>query len=436
MCLSACSGSGDDPIEPTPKPEVIKSEITIDSSVITNGLSFSNEKGEQTISFTTNESWTLSVASTTSGATWCTASTTNGTKGSASVKFTVIENTDYDNRSVSVTIKSGTATKTFNISQKGVNALLVTTDKYEISQEGSSIEIEVKANISYEMEISENAKSWITESSGRGLTTYKHTLNIAMNEEMEKRKGEVYFKSGDKVETIKIYQAGGAILLLSENEYHVSDKGDTITVDIRSNIEFGVQMPDVDWIADEASGRGLSSHTLKYIVLTNDEYDNRSADIIFYDKKSKLKDTLKITQAQKDAIILSQKEINLSAKAETIEVILSANVEFEVEMPNVNWIHKNSSRSLTEHKVNFYIDENKSKENRSAKIIFINNSKQLSDTIFVNQSLSDEYIPYLTFTTEGNQSFSMTKAVSSLEYSVNNGDWFELGTDTVDFGGG
>ena len=38
--LASCSGGGeDDPITPTPNPEVIKSEITIDSSIIANGLS-------------------------------------------------------------------------------------------------------------------------------------------------------------------------------------------------------------------------------------------------------------------------------------------------------------------------------------------------------------------------------------------------------------
>ena len=176
LCLSACSSGGDDPIEPTPKPEITKSEITIDSSIISNGLSFSNVAGDQSISFTTNENWTLSVASTTSGTTWCAASATSGTKGSASVKFTVTENTQYEDRSVSVTIKSGTASKTFSITQKGADALLVTTDKYEVDQEGGTIEIEVKANIDYKMEISEKAKDWIKESSSRALTTNKHKL--------------------------------------------------------------------------------------------------------------------------------------------------------------------------------------------------------------------------------------------------------------------
>ena len=196
MCTSfiACSDEGDDPIGPTPTPEVPKSEITIDANLITNGLSFSSVQGEQSISFSTNEDWTVNVASTTSGATWCTASATSGTKGSASVKFAVTENTDYEDRSVSVTIKAGTASKTFTITQKSADALLVTTDKYEVSQEGGTIEIEVKANIDYEMEISEKAKDWIKESSLRAMTTYKHTLEIAANEDAENGKVKSHSK--------------------------------------------------------------------------------------------------------------------------------------------------------------------------------------------------------------------------------------------------
>ena len=387
ICLSACSGGGDDPIEPTPQPEIIKSEITIDSNILTNGLSFTSEKGEQSISFSTNESWTLSVASTTSGATWCTASATSGSKGAANVKFTVSENTDYDNRSVSVTIKSGTATKTFTISQKCADALLVTTDKYEIAQEGGTIDIEVKANIEYKMEISEEAKDWITESPGRGLTPYKHTLKIAMNEDNKKREGEVIFKSGDKVETVKIYQAGGAILFLSQNEFNVSDKGGSISVDIQSNIEYGVQMPDVDWIIDEASSRGLSSHTLKYTIKANEGYDNRSAFIVFYDKNSELKDTLRIIQAQKDAIILSKKDISVISDGGTIEVKVVSNVDFEVQIPSeTTWITQTDSRALSEKSVYLKIAENIEEESRNAIITFTNKDSQINENITINQA--------------------------------------------------
>ena len=429
--FASCSdGGSEDPINPTPKPDDVKYEITIDASVISNGLSFDTKAGEGSISFTANANWTLTVASTTSGATWCKASATSGTKGSATVKFTVEENTDYEDRSVSVTIKAGTASKTFTIIQKGVDALLVTTNKYEVVQEGGTIEVEVKANIDYSMEISETAKGWISEASSRALKSYKHTFNIASNEEAENREGEITFKSGDKVETVKVYQAGGAIIMLTQDEYIVSDAGEMITVEIKSNIEFGVQMPDVDWIVDEASSRGMSSHTLNYYIEPNEGYDSRSAEIIFFDKNSDLKDTLKVIQAQKDAIVISKTEYTIPVEGGTIDFEVSSNVEFNTEI-SVDWIKQvTTSRGLENKQLHFTIDENTELE-RGGTITFIyGDIKQV-----VNVWQEGEEIPYLTFTAESPQAIKIDKYISSLEYSVNDGEWKKLGTASVVFGG-
>lgn len=389
LCLSAC-GEIENPIEPTPdpKPEEVKSEITIDADIITNGLSFTSATGEKSISFTTIEDWTLSIAATPSGDAWCSASTTSGAKGNANVKFSVSENTSYDDRSVSVTIKSGTASKTFTITQKYAEALLLTTNKYELSQEGGTIEIEVKANIDYEMEIAESAKNWITEAKTRTLTTYRHTLIIATNEELEKREGEIYFKSRKKVETVKIYQEGvDAVIMLSQKEYTVSAAGETISVDIMSNIEYGVQMPEVDWITDEPTTRGLSSHTLKYTIAPNEDYNSRSTGIIFYDKNGNLKDTLKVVQAQKDAIIINSKEYSVSCKKQTLKVKLQTNVSVHVNIPAdvENWITHVSTKSLLDKELVFEIANNEDTLSREARIIVCKENETLSDTLYINQ---------------------------------------------------
>ena len=95
--FAGCSdGGGENPVEPTPQPE--KTEIIIDSGIVANGLSLGASEGEQSISFSASADWTLSVASTTSGASWCKASVTSGSKGTANVKFSVTENTDYEDR--------------------------------------------------------------------------------------------------------------------------------------------------------------------------------------------------------------------------------------------------------------------------------------------------------------------------------------------------
>lgn len=386
--LLGLTGCNEPSIEPTPEPtpEEVKSEIIIDACIITNGLSFTSDAGEKSISFTTNEDWTLSIAATQSGDTWCTASATNGAKGDADVRFTVKDNNSYDNRSVAVTIKSGKATQTFTISQKGVDALLITTNKYEVSQMGGSIEIEVKSNIQYEMEIADNAKDWITENTTRALTVSKHTFNIAINDEGEKREGAIYFKSGNKTETVKVYQTGGAVILLTQNEFTISSNGGRISVEIKSNIEFGVQMPNVDWVSDEVSTRGMSSHTLKFVVAPNEDYDNRSTEIIFYDKNSDLKDTLKIVQGQKDAIIIAEKNIDITEKGGRIEIKVDTNVDFEVQIPSdANWISYANTRSIKENIITLDIAENTGDENRTAEITIKDNNSDLSEKVTIIQ---------------------------------------------------
>ena len=429
--FASCSdGGSEDPVNPTPKPEEVKYEITIDSSIISNGVSFDAKAGENSISFTTNGNWTLTVASTTNGATWCKASAASGAKGSATVKFTVEENTDYEDRSVSVTIKVGTASKTFTITQKSADALLVTTNKLEVAQEGGNIEVEVKANIDYQMEISETAKGWISEVSSRALKSYKHTFTISTNEEVEKREGEIIFKSGDKVETVKVYQAGGAILLLTQDEFTVSDAGEMITVEIKSNIEFGVQMPDVDWIDDEASSRGMSSHTLNYYITPNEGYDTRSAEIIFFDKNSDLQDTLKVIQAQKDAIVISKTEYSISVEGGTLDFEVSSNVGFDIEI-SVDWIKQVTiSRGLENKQLHFTVDENTELEREGTITFIYGNIKQV-----VKVWQEGEEIPYLTFTAESPQAIKTNKYISTLEYSVNDSEWKKLGTASVVFGG-
>ncbi|MBQ5861283.1 MAG: hypothetical protein IIW65_03970 [Alistipes sp.] len=44
-------------------------------------------------------------------------------------------------------------------------------------------------------------------------------------------------------------------------------------------------------------------------------------------------------------------------------------------------------------------------------------------------------IPYVTFSASAEQTLTMSKAVETLEYSVNDGNWAELGTNTITFGG-
>lgn len=390
LCLVACS-KGNESEEPTPSPTPTPTPsaptITIDNSIITNGLSFTDGASDKSITFTTDADWTLSVAET-RAVEWCTSSATSGVKGTATVTFSVTENTGYDNRKAAVTIKAGSTSKTFTISQKQKDALLITTDKYELEQVGGEIEVEVKANIDYQIEIAEEAKSWISENTTRALTAKKHAFTIAPSEEYEKREGEIYVKSGDKQETVKVYQSGGAILLLSQNEYVVSDAGETITVDIKSNFEYGVQLPDVDWISEVTDTRAASSHTLKYDIAPNETYDNRTAEIIFFDKNSDLKEIVKIEQKQHDALLITTSKYELNQVGGEIEVEIKTNIDYQIEVAEdaKSWISENTTRALTDKKHLFSIAKNEGTKERIGEIHVKSDKKQ--EIIKIYQSIN------------------------------------------------
>lgn len=112
-------------------------------------------------------------------------------------------------------------------------------------------------------------------------------------------------------------------------------------------------MPDVDWVQSAAKTRGMSSHTLYYTIAPNETYDSREAEIIFYDKNSAVKDTLKIMQVQKDAIIIGKKEYKISANGETVGIELSSNINYDISLPtDCSWIKvidKPITKGLEQH---------------------------------------------------------------------------------------
>ena len=53
--FASCSdGGNENPVNPSPEPEEIKTEITIDSGIVFNGLSFGASESEQSVSFSVN----------------------------------------------------------------------------------------------------------------------------------------------------------------------------------------------------------------------------------------------------------------------------------------------------------------------------------------------------------------------------------------------
>ena len=381
LCLLITFGScsEDDAAEIIPNPD---SEI-----YFTRSLDFTSDSGEAILSFTTNKDWSIDVSQSGGDVSWCTVFPNKGKAGENQVSVRVARNEGVDDRNAVLNLTAGDLTKSIVVTQKQKDAITLTTAKFEVDKNGGEIQVEVKANVSYEVVIPEQYQSWIHK---RTIRPDKCAFGIDKSEEYDKREGEIIFRSGELEEVLKVYQTGGGILLLTKNEYTVSDKGEQIVVELNSNFDFDVKMPQVDWITTTVT-RSVSSHTLYYTITPNETYDKREAEIIYYDRNDKsVADTLKIVQVQKNAILLSQKEYDITAKGETIEISVKTNVIYNIHIDEENsqWIklvQNAATKSLKQGKLFFQIEENSEVKSRVGNIVFTSIASALADTIRIIQ---------------------------------------------------
>jgi hypothetical protein len=379
LLVGGCSSGSDDP-DPTPTP-VTPSE-TLEVNTSSASPTFSTEGGSTQITITTSSSWTADVTST-RAVDWCTVSPTSGAAGTATLTIATQPNTTYDERNATITIKSGTLTKTYSIAQKQKDAILVTSDKVEVTAEGGETTIEVKSNVSYIYEVEESAQSWIKHSTTRALTSHQEGFTISANESSQKREGKITFTGGGFSETVTVYQAAETpTLVLTKDVYDVSSDGETIQVELKSNVEYEVQLPNVDWI-EESQSRAVSTHTHYFVIHANDTYDARSAQITFINNESGLSEKVTVNQVQKDAIIVAQKEYVVEAAGGALDFSVQANVDFSVSVSD-DWIEQVTSRGLTEKTLNFNIKENTTEDERTAVITL--NYGELKQEIKVSQA--------------------------------------------------
>lgn len=352
---------------------------------------FDNNAGEKSITFTSNVSWTASVDETRDGSTWCKVSPTSGKKGEATIKISVDENTTYDDRNAVIRLKCGDVTKNIYVNQKQQDALTLTSDRFEVDVWGGFFEIEVKSNIDYEVKIADDCKDWIKQTeapSTRALNSSTLYFFADITHEYTERVGHIDIISGDKKETVTVYQAGQGVLFLSAYEYNLDNSEHDIKLDVESNFEYSVDFPDVDWIEENLSpSRGISTHTIYLHVKENTTYDNRSAIIRVYDKNSDLYRELVINQSQKNALVLDKKEFSFDENGGTFTVTANSNVDYKVEIGD-SWITKSSthaSRGLVANSYTFNVAKMTEGSTRQAKILFSDPTTGISDEVVVTQ---------------------------------------------------
>ena len=142
----------------------------------------------------------------------------------------------------------------------------------------------------------------------------------------------------------------------------------------------------VSWCSVEPASGNAGLHKVLVRVSANDTYEPRSAKIQLLCGTAKVAEIV-VAQDYENAVLLSRKDYSVSYEATIIDVELKSNVDFEYEVLNADWVREstNATRGLSTHYLVFEVDENDSRKEREAHILFYNSEYAVADTLTLVQ---------------------------------------------------
>lgn len=386
-------------------------------SVDQTSINISDVGGSSTVSLTANKPWSAS-----SNQSWCKISPSSGEEATSSrINILCDPNTTYDARNATITFTCAELTKQVSITQTMNNGLMVTQTSYELTKAAQQINIEVKANVKFSVEVDSGCKDWVKYNTTKGLTTSTVVLDIAENKTYDSREGKVTIKQdgGSLSSTITIKQSQLDGLFLTTSEYNLSNEKHTLTVEVSTNVEFDVK-PEADWVK-YVQTKGLSTKQIVLEVAENDTYDQRETKVNVKQKNGNLSGTITIKQDEKYGILVTQSEYSLTNEAQTIEVEVKYNVDFDVVIPDgcKDWIKQVSTKGLNTKNYTFSITNNKTYDNREGIITFKQKNGSLSGTVAIKQAQTDYLeVSKNEFTVDIEGEIISIQVTSNVDYTV------------------
>lgn len=270
----------------------------------------SEKGGSQQVSFSTNQPWKATI----SGGSWLTIDKSEGDEKSSSFRVNIESNFDYSDRTATISINTKKLTKSIIIKQSQNQGLLFTQREYNISSAGESINVELKSNVEYDVNIPLDNANWISKITSKALISSNLSFNIAANNGFDTRQGKIIVKGKNSAiaDTITIFQKQKDAIILTTKTFNISDTAVVLSAELRSNVQYVVNIPLIaqNWIT-QLTTKAINKESLQFSISRNLSHENRLANIIIQHPLSNLADTLRIIQQKAPGLpSLTTKEAN------------------------------------------------------------------------------------------------------------------------------
>ncbi len=354
-------------------------------------MNFSSGAGSASVDLKASGKWTAAFVNDRAKE-WCYLSSESGKRGTVTITVSVAENKEYDDRSASVNFVCGDLKRTIVVTQKQKDALLLTSTRQDVGKEGGRMTVEVKANVSFNYEIAEQAKSWIKPVGTKGLSTSTLTFDVAANDSFSKREGEITFTSTAGTEVVKVYQeCDTPTIIVSSDHYELPAESGQFSVEVRSNVDVSFEVPSAcDWI-HETTTKSMSTNTFHFSVDENEAFTDRTAKIVFRCAEWKLEEAVTVTQkAATPVLIIGSGEYEFEQEGGSLAIEVTSNFGITVSVPDsCGWIKPVSTKALTTRTFLFEVDINEAFVAREGVIVFKNEDLCREEHVTVRQKAED-----------------------------------------------
>ena len=367
-------------------------EATLSGGNVT--MNFPSSAGSASVELNASGDWTATFVND-RATDWCSVSKESGGRGVAGISVSVRENTDYEQRSATINFTCGDLRRTIVVTQKQKEAILVTSNRVDVGKDGGRISIEVKANVTFDYAVSDNAKDWIRAVRAKSLTTTTLLFDVTANDGVEKREGEIVVSGSAGREVVKVYQEGETpTLVVSRNNYDLTCDAQEIRVEVQHNVDVKLEIPSgCDWLR-ETSTKSMSTSTFSLTVDENEAFSERSCELRFKASALNMEEKVVVRQAAAvPQLFIGEGVYGFGVEGGDLSIDVTSNFGISVEVPDTcSWIKNVTTKGMTTETFNFTIEENDTFANRSGVILFHNESLGITETVTVRQAAAEPQI--------------------------------------------
>ena len=146
-----------------------------------------------------------------------------------------------------------------------------------------------------------------------------------------------------------------AVTLSSATTATIPTAGDVVSITFSSNVPWTAKSSESWLTLSPSSGEAGEKITIKASALKNDTNDAREAKVTITGETATA--TVTVTQSQLDAMNIATTEYTVEAEGGTVEIPVSANVDYNVTIPDaVDWIHVVSTKGMVDSKITLKVD--------------------------------------------------------------------------------